>query len=637
MKRGVKRLVVGTAGHIDHGKTALVKALTGVDTDRLAEEKARGITIELGFAPMTLESGRRIAFVDVPGHERLVRTMIAGAYGIDVVLLVVAADEGVMPQTREHLDILRLLGVRHGAVVLTKIDLVDDELLELARDDVASFVAGTFLEGAPIVACSSLTGEGLERLLEVLEHFAEVLEERPSDGPFRLYADRVFSLRGFGTVVTGTILSGMVSAKDTVEVLPPGFKARIRGIQVHGEEQDQAFAGQRTAINLQGVDKQRLWRGCQLATPDAIAATSILDVSYEHLASNASPLEHRARIRFLCGTAEIDGVAHVLGSDRIEPGARGYLQLRLDKPATPRAGDRYVLRLETPVVTLGGGQVIDPAPVKHRRRGRKEAAALLERLTASRGPEQAALWLELAGPAGTDLPSLARRSGWTVSRLREALDATEQAVRAGPQGRSYVSRRWFDACLASALMELERFHARNPSKPGMPRGELFARIGYCGQDVFSQVLEELLGAGEIRAVGGLFARAGFEPGLDETQAALAESLQRVLDEAGLAAPLLAELQDRLHADAGRLTEVLEYLVGAGRVVKVKDGYWVAARHLEALKASLEAHLDREGELTPAAFKAMTGLTRKWAIPLLEYFDRVQLTLRVGDVRVRRSR
>ncbi len=637
MKQRAKRLVVGTAGHIDHGKTALVKALTGVDTDRLAEEKARGITIELGFAPLTLRSGRRLAFVDGPGHERLVRTMVAGVHGIDVVLLVVAADEGVMPQTREHLEILRLLGVRHGAVVLTKIDLVDDELLALAKEDVAEFVSGTFLEGAPVLACSSQTGQGLDELLQVLEHFAEVLEERPSDGPFRLYADRVFSLRGFGTVVTGTVSSGRIATGDVVEVLPPGFQARIRGLQVHGEEAPLAFAGQRTAINLQGIDKNRLWRGCQLGTPGAFASTSILDVAYEHLASNPSALEHRSRIRFLSGTAEIDGVAHVLGGDRIEPGARGYLQLRLDRPATPRAGDRYVLRLETPVITLGGGQVIDPTPVKHRRRGRQEAAASLNRLETSRGPEQAVAWLELAGPAGTELEALARRSGWPVARLREALEASRDAVSAGPKRRVYVARRWVDACAAATLASLERFHERHPIKPGIARGELFTRIGYCGQEVFARVLEELLETGAIKQVGPLVARADFEPVLDDQQAALADALLVLLDQAGLAAPFLAELQERLKVEPGRLTEILDHLVRTGRLVKVKDGYWVTVRHIDALKKQIEAHLDAEGALPPAAFKRMTGLTRMWAIPLLEYFDRIQLTLRVGDVRVRRVR
>ncbi len=633
----MKRLVVGTAGHIDHGKTALVKALTGIDTDRLAEEKARGITIELGFAPMTLKGGQRLAFVDVPGHERFVRTMVAGAYGIDVVLLVVAADEGVMPQTREHGDILRLLGVRHGAVVLTKIDLVYDELLALAEADVEAFVEGTFLESAPVVACSAHTGQGLDRLLDVLEHFAGLVEERSSDGPFRMYVDRVFSLRGFGTVVTGTISSGHAAVGDTVEVLPAGFQARIRGLQVHGEEQKRAFAGQRSAVNLQGVDRSRLWRGCQLATPGTFVSSSLVDVSYEHLPGNSAPLAHRSRIRFLTGTAEIDGVAHLLGRQQIEPGARGFLQLRLDKPATPKAGDRYVLRLETPVVTLGGGRVIDPMPVKHRRKGRREAAGLLERLASVPGTEQASIWLELAGPGGVSLEDLARRSGWTVETLRQTFEASPAAVPLDPRHKAFVSKRWLDECKRATVAELEALHAKHPLKPGVARGELFGRIRFCGQSVFTRVMEALVAEGRVRQAGAMFALADFEPALDAAEADIAARLKAVLAKAGLAAPFSGELKEKVGGDPARIDDILDYLARQGDVTKIKEGYWVLARELEALRDRLEAHLEAEGELTPAAFKAMTGLTRKWAIPLLEYFDRVQLTLRVGDVRVRRTR
>ncbi len=633
----MKRLVVGTAGHIDHGKTALVKALTGIDTDRLVEEKERGITIELGFAPMELKSGRRLAFVDVPGHERLVRTMVAGVSGIDVVLLIVAADEGVMPQTREHLDILRLLGVRHGAVVLTKIDLVDDELLELAREDVESFVAGTFLETGPVVACSAQTGEGLDALLEVLERFADEVEERSSEGPFRMFIDRVFSLRGFGTVVTGTVSSGRIGVGETVEVLPAGFSARIRGLQVHGSEVKEALAGQRAAVNLQGVERGRILRGYQLSTPGTLRVSSIVDVSYEHLPGNKDPLVHRARVRFLSGTAEIDGVAHVLGGARIEPGDTGFLQLRLDKPAAPRAGDRYVLRLETPVVTLGGGTVVDPTPVKHRRRGRLEAAERLARLSGARGPRQAEIWLEIAGPAGVTVEELARRSGWAVDRLQEALLASSDAVALDDRGKAFVSRRWVDACKVAALEQLEALHSQHPLRPGVTRGELFGRIGYCGQQVFSRVLEDLVECGEVRVDGPVYALATFEPRLSPEESRIADRLTDLLGRAGLAAPFLAELAEKVGEDPGRIVEILGHLERQGQVTKVKDGYWVLSEPLAALRERMEAHLDAEGELSPAAFKAMTGLSRKWAIPLLEYFDRVQLTLRVGDVRVRRAR
>jgi selenocysteine-specific elongation factor len=630
-----KRLVVGTAGHIDHGKTSLVKALTGIDTDRLKEEKARGITIELGFAHLTLPDGQRLAFVDVPGHERFVRTMIAGASGIDVVLLVIAADEGVMPQTREHLDILELLGVRHGAVVLTKIDLVDEELRELAIDDVQGFVKGTFLEGASILPCSSVTGQGLPALLETLQAFGHQLEERSAAGPFRLPVDRVFSLKGFGTVVTGTVHAGAVSAGDTLEVLPSGLKARVRGVQVHGGEVMKAFAGQRAAINLQGIEKDRIDRGDQLATPGQLLSSSILDVQYHHLGGAAKPLEHRDRVRFLSGTSEVNGVAHVLSGVAIEPGRDGYLQLRLDAPVPARAGDRYVLRLESPVTTLGGGMVLDPAPSKHRRRHRAEAAALLEALHAGTGADEVRTWLVLSGPKGTTVDRLARRSGRPVETLRDALaGAVERgdAVALDVEGREYVAASAMRACREAVIDRLEELHRSNPLKAGAARAEIRVGCPFYGDRVFLRALEDLVAEGEIVAEGPVYRLARFSVALDPADAALAERVTRALEAAGLAVPLLTELKESLGVPEAKLVDLLNYLTSSGVLKKIREGHWATAAAVDALQEALVAHMRAHGELSPVAFKELTGLSRKWAIPMLEYFDKIQLTLRVGDVR-----
>ncbi len=631
----MKRLVVGTAGHIDHGKTSLVRALTGIDTDRLKEEKARGITIELGFAYLTLPDGQRLAFVDVPGHERFVRTMIAGATGIDVVLLIIAADEGVMPQTREHLDILKLLGIRHGAVVLTKVDLVDEELLELAIDDAQTFVKGTFLEGAPILPCASSTGQGLPALLELLQRFDRELDPRPVDGPFRLPIDRVFTLRGFGTVVTGTCISGQVAAGALLELLPSGLKARVRGIQVHGEEVGRAMAGQRVAINLQGIDKDRLERGDQLTTAGRLLASSILDVSYEHLPSLDAPLKHRARVRFLTGTTEVTGVAHVLTGVALEPGEAGYLQLRLDAPVVVRGGDRYILRLESPLITLGGGEVLDPSPAKHRRRGRLEAAARLDRLRTG-GPEQEVrTWLELAGAEEVAVERLVRRSRQSQEALRallmEAVTRGE-AVALDAEGREFVAAAALSSCREAIQTRLEAFHQAHPLKGGAPRGELRTGLTFASDRVFLRALEELVTEGIAAVDGPFYHLTRFTVTLDATHTALAELLCASLEAAALAPPLLSELRDLTGSSEGQLVDVLNHLTSIGRLKKIKEGHWIDATAIDALQDRLVSHLREHGELTPVAFKDLTGLSRKWAIPLLEYFDKIQLTLRVGDVR-----
>lgn len=682
------RLVFGTAGHIDHGKSSLVKALTGIDPDRLKEEKARGITIELGFAPLTLPGGERVAFVDVPGHERFIRTMVAGVTGIDAVLLVIAADEGVMPQTREHLDILRLLGVKRGLVVLTKIDQVDEELLALAQDDVEGFLKGSVLEGAPILPVSSVIGAGLPALLEALTSLAHHIPERSLDGPFRLPIDRVFSLRGFGTVVTGTACAGQVSPGDMLELVPGQLRVKVRGLQRHGEETERVFAGQRVALNLQGVEKERVERGMQLVSPGMMVTSALLDVSYLQLSSHDKPLHHRERVRFLSGTSEVVGVVHVLGiaSDplpgvqgvpeglvgleeaawralsaapepadgpgqgatslqvlasgaervgEVEPGQKAYLQLHLDEPVPARAGDRFVLRLESPLLTLGGGVVLDPESQKHRRHGRQDAAFWLSRLENGDDVEKLGIWLQLAGPDGIAVERLVRRGGLGLERTRRGLQARVTAGRAvwlDDEQRELVDADVFRRCQTLLLDRCAALHGASRLKPGLNRGELRGGLPYFGEKVFLRALEVLVRQEKLQLQGSLYRLPGFSPQLSATQEPHAARLRSLLSEAGTAPPLLNELKELTRLDEGPLLELLGFLTHTGEVVRVKEGHWMWAEALRGLQAQVVQHLMAVGELTPSSFKDLTGLTRKWAIPLLEYFDQTQVTLRVGEVR-----
>lgn len=651
MTVSTKRLVIGTAGHIDHGKSSLVKALTGVDPDRLQEEKERGITIELGFAPLKLPNGQQLAFIDVPGHERFIKTMIAGATGIDIVLLVIAADEGIMPQTREHLDILTLLGVSRGVVVLSRVDLVDQELLELAEEEVRGFLQGSVLADAPLVACSALTGQGLEQLLSTLEQLTASLPERSAAGSFRLPIDRVFTLRGFGTVVTGTCISGRVTVGEVLEVLPVGQKVKVRGLQVHGQEVTEACAGQRVALNLQGVEKDRLSRGMQLSAVGQGVVTSLLDVSYHQLPSLEKGLSHRQRVRFLSGTGEVTGVVHVLGGalDETEealnpgqgllpPGAEGYLQLHLDEPVAARFGDRFVLRLESPLETLGGGVVLDPAPTRHRRQARRQAAAWLEQLEHGSDEERLTVWLKQTGLEGLPIERLARRVGCAEAELRVSL---EPRVRRGELvlldggkrvGEAHVLR----ACAQVQLERLQKLHEESPQRAGFPKAELRDPTHFFGEAIWQQALERLVQDNHVCVDGALYRLSGHRPQLRPAELAIAQRVRESVVGGGLAPPLLQELRDSLKVDSSSLVEVLNFLVLQGELVKVAEGHYLATQSLEGLKSQLLTFLQSRGELSPTDFKELTGLSRKWAIPLLEYLDKTQFTMRVGEVRKLRA-
>jgi selenocysteine-specific elongation factor len=648
-----RSVVVGTAGHIDHGKSALVRALTGIDPDRLKEEKARGITIDLGFAHTTID-GIDFAFVDVPGHERFVKNMLAGVGGIDLVVLVVAADESVMPQTREHFDICRLLRVSAGLVALTKADLADEETLELARLEVRELTAGSFLEGAPIVPVSSTEGTGLDAFRAALVQAAARAAPRTARRATRLPIDRVFSMKGFGTVVTGTLASGRIAVDRELVILPGGRTVKVRGVQVHGRREPEARAGQRAAVNLGGVEVEDVARGQSLVTPDAYVATRVADAVIEVLPT-AKPLKHAARIRFHQGTAEIIGrVALVQADDvggrpaeradrargAIEPGARGFVRLRLEAPVVLARGDRYVIRAYSPPVTIAGGQILDPAPP----RGRLRTASAAERLrrldvNATSDPGEAerraaAALVDASGAAGLTIAELVSRIGVdaedTGARVAE-LSAMKAAVLAGDVLVAPELLRHLKDAVIAALTE---HHRAQPLSEGVPREELRARLFARGREaVFDRALEELAGEGRI-AVRDRIALATHRVALSSDEERVRAEIERAYRAGGLKPPDASAVAAAAGIDPAVADRIVKLLVRQKMLVRI-DTLLFHEEALKQLKADVAAlkTAAAAARIDVGTFKERFGVSRKFAIPLLEYLDRERVTRRAGDVRI----
>jgi selenocysteine-specific elongation factor len=646
----VKRVVVGTAGHIDHGKTALVQALTGVDTDRLAEEKRRGITIELGFAHLTLPGGTVAGVVDVPGHERFVRAMAAGASGVDLVMLVVAADEGVMPQTREHLDICRLLGVSRGVVVVTKSDLLPGlgaDWLPLLEEEIRAACAGTFLEAADIVPVSARTGEGLPRLVESLSALAAEVQERPADGPLLLPVDRAFTLKGFGTVVTGTILSGTVSEGDAVALVPPSpavGELRARTVQVHGKAAPRASAGQRTAVNLPGVEATAISRGQSLAHPGVVLPTSIVDVEIALLPGAPRPIRHRSRLLLHVGTAQVPcAVALVDGTAELPPGGTALAQLRLAAPVAALPGQRFILRgfrtIEGRGKTVGGGRVLAILPRK-RRRGRPENAVQLRILAGDDADARLAVVLEMAGPAGLTADALIGRTALSPRALQSALD------RLGARGQALLfdrdRRGWVSGPVAGELRErllaaLQAFHAAHPLAGGAGREELRGRLPpVTDPRLFQRLVAQLAEKGELVVEGDLVRLHGHLAASGGLGGALKDRISALLREGALTPPRVVDLPALSGASTADVAAVLKLLAADGTATRVSPEIWFDGAAVAGLRARLVEHLRAHKEIDTQAFKDLVGATRKHVIPLAEYFDREKVTLRVGQKRVLRG-
>lgn len=632
----MKQIILGTAGHIDHGKTTLIKALTGIDTDRLKEEKERGITIELGFAHLQLPDGQELGIVDVPGHEKFVRHMVAGATGIDLVALVVAADEGVMPQTREHLEICELLQVKQGIVVLTKTDLVEDtDWLELVEEDIRDFLQGTFLASASIIPVSAASGDGLPRLLEELQSLCVSVEGRSSSGDFRLAVDRVFSMRGFGTVITGTAISGKVKTGDTLFVYPQQFKAKVRGIQVHNREVSEAISGQRTAINLQGVEKAALERGNVLAAPESLISSYMVDVRYQHLADAPRVIKNRAKVRFHTGTSEVMGTFILLDNDELTPGARAYAQLRLDKPIAVRSGDRFVLRSYSPMRTIGGGQILHPTPKKRRRK----VADTLEALTVLDGggpSEMVELYLKDSGSGGIaerELTILANVTDKELRRLLQDLMSRGEVIQFDRESHRFLHREVLNKLTQMIKEQLEEFHRRQPLRSGMSKEELFARMpGGVDAKLFNEIIQRLARNDDIVQEKDLVRLSSHKVALAGMQQKVREKLESIYRQAGLQPPFFREVAQSLGVSDGEARQILNWMLEQGLLVKVKEDMYFHRGVLEELRQRLLDFFGEQEEITTSQFKELTQTSRKYTIPLLEFLDTTRFTIRVGDVR-----
>ncbi|HEX4488162.1 MAG TPA: selenocysteine-specific translation elongation factor [Terriglobales bacterium] len=628
----MKSIVVGTAGHIDHGKTALVKALTGIDADRLEEEKRRGITIDIGFAHLQLfgPSGEavRIAFIDVPGHERFVRNMLAGIGGIDLVLLVIAADASIKPQTREHFDICRLLSVRSGITVLTKSDSVDAETLDVVRLEVEDFLRGSFLESAPIIPVSSLNGSGIEELKSALLKAATDVPARDSTALTRLPIDRVFSVKGFGTVVTGTLVSGAIRKEDELEVFPQRSLARVRGVQVHDQPVEQASAGERTALNLAGTGKEALSRGSVLAVPETFAATTRIDVSLSLLPS-AKSLKDRARVHFHAYTFEtvVEVVMH--GGKRMASGETGLAQLRLADATLLQPGDRFIIRQLSPVVTIGGGVVLDAAPLSRRSKS-QNIVPFLEIMREGSRAEVLSARIARRGKQGLSLWDSVSETGWGQPQLSRAVE--ELAGKAVSVGDRLVEREAFESLTSNAVALVSAFQKSNPLLSGISR-EVLREQMKSHPDIFAAVIHHLTSENKLEVAGEQIRLPGTAVVMKDEEAESKKTIEQAFAFAGLKVPALKDVLADLKVDRTRAQKIVTLLLRDKVLVKTSDDLVFHREALDQLREKLKAEKTKSPRLDVARFKDITGVSRKYAIPLLEYFDREHVTRRVGDDRL----
>ena len=631
----MKSIIIGTAGHIDHGKTALVKALTGIDADRLEEEKRRGITIDLGFAHLELiaPSGEkiRLGFIDVPGHERFVRNMLAGVGGIDLVLMVIAADESIKPQTREHFEICRLLSIPRGITVITKADMVDEDTLSVVRMEIEDFVRGSFLDvsRSPVVAVSALKGTGLDELKREIVRLTAEVPARDTEALFRLPIDRVFTMKGFGVVVTGTLIAGKLKKEEEIEVFPGGKRARVRGVQVHGSAADQAIAGQRTALNLAGVQMEELARGMTLAAPGVFESTQKFEVQIS-LLKDAKPLRNRARVHFHAFTSETIAEVALRGVTELKPGASAFAQLRTAEPLLLLPGDRAILRQFSPVITIGGAVVLDAFPMA--RQKQDAVQRFLQRL--SSGNRQEALLSRIArrGHEGLSLAAAVLETGLKQSVLQPMIAALVQQKQIIQVAEFLLSSEAMQKTREKLVAALEAFHKANPLVGGISKEELREKLGL-HQTVMEAMLAQLTRDKKAEVAGEQVRLAGRGVELKDEEAKAKAQIEKAFADAGLKVPLMKEVLDKLPVDKARAQKLVTLLLRDRVLIKLADDLVFHQTALQGLRQLMATQKSKTPKIDVATFKDLLGVTRKYAIPLLEYLDQQRITRRVGDERI----
>ena len=638
----MNRIILGTAGHIDHGKTSLIRALTGIETDRLKEEKERGITIELGFASFTLPTGEVIGIVDVPGHEKFIKNMVAGASGIDLVVMTIAADEGVMPQTREHMEICTLMGIKYGLIAMTKIDMVDDELMELAEEDIKEFTRGTFLENAPVVPVSSVTGQGLDAFVTTLNKICHDIPERPFSPVFRLPVDRVFSMKGFGTVITGTLVSGKINVGENIMIFPSRISSKVRGIQVHGKSAEEVSAGTRTAVNFQGLDRESVNRGDVLSTPDTLKPSYMVDAEFYFLENNPKPAKARTRVRFHSGTSQIIGYLVLLDREELAPGEKACVQFRLESPVCCIKGDRFVVRSYSPVRTIGGGQILNPVAKKHKLFN-NEIIQGLNSLLEIDDEHSLPFFVEQGGFAGVSFGDLRIMTSISDKKLESYLQkmlASRKIVLIDKEKRLYIHEKAVDSLSENILSHLETYHSANPLKEGMPKQELKSKLKQLKNKepkIFNIVLARLVKDKKIVQEENNVRLAGHEVALKIDQQDIKRKIIEIYRKSGLTPPFFRNICKDLDVDEKTALSVLHILIDEKAIVKTRDDLYFDSTAIEDIRKKLVQFIETKGEITTPEFKNLTGISRKFVIPLIEYFDSTNLTIRVGDTRQLRKK
>ena len=632
-------VIMGTAGHIDHGKTSLIKALTGINCDRLAEEQKRGITIELGFAYLDLAPDVRLGIIDVPGHERFVKNMVAGAAGIDFVLLVIAADEGIMPQTREHLEICTLLGIRAGLVALTKTDMVEADWLELVQEEVGAYLAGTFLEGAPIVPVSAHTGAGLDELrAHILDLSSTFAPDRRSD-LFRLPVDRVFTMKGHGTVITGTSISGVLRLGEEIEIVPSGHRSKVRGLQVHGVTTDTARAGERTAVNLYGLEVADLERGEVLAHPQTLFPSPVWDVEMTCLSSSPNPLKHRTEVHFHHGSREVLARLFFLDRDKLEPGETAVCQVRFPSPLPGVFGDRCIVRSFSPLQTVAGGRIVNPLGRKVKRHSRE--LETLNSLGSMSGEELLLAQLRLAGRGGltvAELRIMTDMESKLLDKSLQLLGGKQLAFQFDREDKRYVGADVLDALGGECLAYLGEYHRREPMRQGLSRAELLSGFGRgMHPKLVHFLVERLVKSGQVVLEGDTLRLPGHVVSLASDQSGLRALMETTYVQAGLMPPTTKAFLEENALAAKDVAQMFRLLMEEGVLIKVSEEFYYSKAAMDDVVERVRGFFASNQEMGPQDFRDITGLTRKFAIPVLEYLDKEKITMRIGDKRQLRGR